>query len=376
MTSVYLDAASTTPLHPVAKQALDVAMADGWADPTKLHGQGRRAQQLLDAARGGVAEVLAVGDDEVRFTHSGTAAVHSGLIGALDGNRRQGNVLIHSEVEHSSVLHAAAWHEQRGGRAFGFPVDRSGRVRLDRLRDVVAEVAPTVVAAQSANHEVGTVQPVAEIADICGPAVLVVDAAQSLGHMPIPSGWSVLTGSARKWGGPAGVGLLVVDKNTRWRNPWPHDPGQPLATGAVNLPAIVAAAASLRAMIAERDANDRRLRRLTDLIRRRAAEIGWVEVVGNPHERLPHIVTFSYPFEDGEPMLLALDKAGFEVSAGSSCTAATIRPSHVLEAMGVLSHGNIRVSLHRGVTDDDVERFTRALPEVMKQLRDEGGVVE
>lgn len=375
MTSVYLDAASTTPLHPVAKQALEAALADGWADPTRLYGQGRRARQLLDAAIGSVAETLGVHEDEVHFTGGGSSAVHSGILGALEANRQHGTTLLHSDVEHSSVLHAAAWHEKRGGTAVGAPVDRTGRVRLDRLEEIMATFSPAVVAVQSANHEVGTIQPVEQVANACGSAVLVVDAAQSLGRMPVPDGWSILTGSARKWGGPAGVGLLIVTKRTRWSNPWPHDPGEPFAGHAMNLPAIVAAAASLRAVAAEREAENARLRSLTDTIRRRAADIAWLEVVGDAQDRLPHIVALSYPFEDGEPMLLELDRSGFEVSAGSSCTAAILRPSHVLEAMGVLSHGSIRLSLHRDVTAEDVDRFTRVLPQVMKRLRDEGGVI-
>ncbi|MGH8883254.1 MAG: aminotransferase class V-fold PLP-dependent enzyme, partial [Stackebrandtia sp.] len=115
-------------------------------------------------------------------------------------------------------------------------------------------------------------------------------------------------------------------------------------------------------------------RALTDMIRRHAARIPYMEVVGDPHQRLPHIASFSYPFEDGEPLQAALDKAGFAVSAGSSCTASTLRPSHVLEAMGVLSHGNIRVSLHRDVTTEDVDRFLTVLPDAVARLRDEGGV--
>lgn len=232
------------------------------------------------------------------------------------------------------------------------------------------------MAVQSANHEVGTLQPIADVVEACRSVPLLVDASQSLGRAPVPDGWSYLTGSARKWGGPSGVGILVVRNGKRWHNPWPHDPGDPLATGGINLPAIVAAAASLRAVAAEREDEDARLRALTSLIRERVARIPWLEVVGDPTARLPHIVTFSYPFEDGEPLLIALDAAGFEVSAGSSCTAATLRPSHVLEAMGVLSHGNIRVSLHRGTTAEDVDRFTRVLPDVVARLRAEGGVVE
>lgn len=376
MTSVYLDAASTTPLHPVAKQALDVAVADGWADPTKRYGQGRRARQLLDAARGSVAETLGVREEEVGFTGSGTQAVHSGVLGGLSGNRRIGETFVHSEVEHSAVFHAATWHRRHGGQAVGIPVDRHGRVRLDALTELLVDSPVGLVAVQSANHEVGTLQPIADVVEVCRSVPLLVDASQSLGRAPVADGWSYLTGSARKWGGPSGVGILVIRNGKRWHNPWPHDSGDPLAAGGINLPAIVAAAASLRAVAAEREDEDARLRALTSLIRERVARIPWLEVVGDPTDRLPHIVTFSYPFEDGEPLLIALDEAGFEVSAGSSCTAATLRPSHVLEAMGVLSHGNIRVSLHRDTTAEDVDRFTRVLPDVVARLRAEGGVVE
>ncbi|GAA4899005.1 cysteine desulfurase [Stackebrandtia albiflava] len=376
MTSVYLDSAGATPLHPVAVQALDVATADGWADPGKLYGQGRRARQLLDAARQSVAETLGARPDEVSFTPNGSQALHAAVLGGLAANRRRGETFVHSDVEHSAVLHAAEWHRSGGGETVGVGVNRYGRVDEDRFAAAVARPGVALAAVQSANHEVGTRQPVTRLAELAGDVPLLVDAAQTLGHEPVPSGWSMLTGSARKWGGPSGVGILVVRKGTRWRSPWPSGTGEPASPGGLHLPAVVAAAASLRAVAAEAAAEDARLRRLTDLVRRRAADIPYLEVVGDPDDRLARIVTLSYPFEDGEPLLSALDRAGFEVSAGSSCTAATLRPSHVLEAMGVLSHGNIRVSLHRGITEADVERFTRVLPRVVAELRDAGDVAD
>ena len=374
MTSAYLDAATAAPLHPIAHQALQAAMADGWTDPGRLYGQARRARQLLDAAREAVAEVLRVRADEVSFTGTGTQAVHAAVLGTAAAAR--GDLIIHSAVEHSSVVQAARFHADRGGRVRELPVDRTGRVAVDAVAEAAGEPNAALIAVQSANHEVGTVQPVEQVAAACGDVPLLVDAAASMGHAAIPDGWSVLTGSARKWGGPAGVGILVVRKGTRWRSPWPWDPYEPGAPGALNLPAIVAAAASLRAVAAERETEDRRMRALTDTIRRAAADIPYVEVVGDPVNRLPHIVTFSYPFEDGEPLLVALDREGFAVSAGSACTASTLRPSHVLAAMGVLSHGNIRVSVHRGTTTEQVDRFTAVLPQVVARLRAEAGVGE
>ncbi|ADD43780.1 cysteine desulfurase family protein [Stackebrandtia nassauensis] len=373
MTFTYLDAATASPVHPVAEQAFQAASADGWADPSRLYSRARRARQLLDAARETVAEAIGARPDEVSFTASGTQAVHAGVLGALAAGHRRGDRLVHSAVEHSSVLHAAGWHTDRGGASMQVPVARTGAIKLDALAEAVGQPGVALVAVQSANHEVGTVQPLTEVAELCGDIPLLVDAAQSLGRMPVPA-WSLLCGSARKWGGPAGVGVLAVRAGVRWRSPWPEDSHDPDAPGALNLPAVVAAAASLRAVLTEREKEDERLRSLTSLIRAEVARIPYVEVVGDPVERLPHIVTFSYPFEDGQPLLVELDRRGFAVSAGSSCTSSTLSPSHVLENMGVLSHGNIRVSLHRETTADDVDRFLTALPQVVAKVRDESGV--
>ncbi|RKN18897.1 aminotransferase class V-fold PLP-dependent enzyme [Micromonospora musae] len=376
---VYLDAATATPLHPVARQALSAALEDGWADPGKLYTQARRARQLLDAARGAAAETLGVRPDELSFTASGTAAAHAAVLGGLAGRRRTGRRLVHSAIEHSAVLHAAERHVSGGGDAVAVPVDRLGRLDLDAWSAEVREPGVALAALIAASHEVGTLQPVAGAAATCAEAgvPLYVDAAQAVGRMPVPAGWSVLTASAHKWGGPAGVGLLVVRKGVRWESPYPADERESGRTpGALNLPAVVAAAASLRAVAAEAEAEAARLTPLVDRIRARVAtEVPDVEVVGDPEHRLPHLVTFSCLYVDGEALLHALDRRGFAVSSGSSCTSSTLRPSHVLEAMGVLSHGNVRVSLHRETSADDVERFLAELPGIVAHLRAEAGVV-
>jgi cysteine desulfurase len=219
---------------------------------------------------------------------------------------------------------------------------------------------------------------VAAAAELCAEAgvPLFVDAAQSVGRVPVPPGWSSLSASAHKWGGPPGVGVLVVRKGVRWISPSPQDDlYRPRPPGAADLPAIVAAAASLRAVTAEAQAEGVRLSALVDRIRDRvAATVPDVEIVGDPVGRLPHLVTFSCLYVDGEALLHALDRHGFAVSSGSSCTSSTLRPSHVLEAMGVLSHGNVRVSLHRGTTAPEVERFLAVLPGLVADIRKEAGL--
>ncbi|MFJ8211651.1 cysteine desulfurase/sulfurtransferase TusA family protein [Streptomyces sp. NPDC096033] len=375
----YFDTASAAPLHPVARQALQAALDEGWADPARLYREGRRARLLLDAAREAAAEAVGCRADELVFTPSGTHAVHAGVAGALAGRRRVGGHLVVSAVEHNSVLHAAEAHAAAGGTVTEVPVDRFGAVSPVEYASSLSSTT-ALACLQSANHEVGTVQPVAEVAGHCAEAgvPLLVDAAQSLGWGPVEGAWSVLTASAHKWGGPPGVGLLAVRKGVRFAPQGPADERESgRSPGFGNLPAVVAAAASLRAVRAEADAEAARLRVLVDRIRRRVARlVPDVEVVGHADRRLPHLVTFSCLYVDGETLLHELDRAGWSVSSGSSCTSSTLTPSHVLRAMGVLSEGNVRVSLPRGTTAEEVNGFLEVLPRAVAGVRAELGVPE
>lgn len=363
--------ASAAPLHPVARQALLAALDEGWADPARLYREGRRARLLLDAARQTAAAAVGCRPDELVFTPSGTRALHSGIAGAMAGRRRTGRHVVASAVEHSAVLHAAAAYDSTE-----VGVDRAGLVAP---ADVTAALRPdtALVCLQSANHEVGTVQPVAEVAELCRAAgvPLLVDAAQSLAWGAVDGGWSLLAGSAHKWGGPPGVGLLAVRKGTRFAPQHPADERESgRSPGFENLPAIVAAAASLRAVRDEAAGEAARLSALVDRIRTRVPElVPDVEVVGHATRRLPHLVTFSCLYVDGEVLLTALDRAGFSVSSGSSCTSSTLTPSHVLKAMGVLSEGNVRVSLPPGTGEAEVARFLDVLPGVVAEVRSQLG---
>jgi cysteine desulfurase len=372
VTTAYFDAASTEPLHPAGRAALLTTLDAGWADPARLYGNARNARLLVDQARARVAKSLSVRPDEVAFTSSGTQAVHLAVLGGLRARRRVGRHLVVSAVEHSSVLHTAEVHERDGGEVTAVGVDRHGRV--DPAEFAAALRPDTALAClQSANHEVGTVQPVAEVAAACRAAgvPLFVDGAQSLGRVAVPAGWSLLAASAHKWGGPAGVGLLVVRKGTRWRSPLPDDEREGhRVPGFENVPSIVAAAAALEAYQDEMATEGPRLSSLVDRVRTRVPlTVPDVEVVGDPVNRLPHIVTFSCLYVEGEALLTELDRLGFAVSSGSSCTADTLTPSHVLEAMGVITHGNVRVSLPRGTNATDVDRFLAVLPDAVARLR-------
>jgi cysteine desulfurase len=384
--SGYLDAATAEPLHPAARQALDAALEDGWADPARAYREGRRARLLLDGARAAVAGVIGARPDEVSFTSSGTTANHLAVLGTLLARRRTGRHVVVSAVEHSTVLAAVRHHTDGGangadgdGEVTTVPVDRTGRV--DPAAYGAGLRADTALAClQSANHEVGTLQPVEEVAERCRAAgvPLHVDAAQSVGRLPAPDGWDLLTASARKWGGPAGVGVLAVRTGTRWRSPFPedeHEAGR--APGPVPLPLVVAAAAALQARTATAVAEAERLSALTDRIRARIArDVPDVEVLGPAGQggRLPHLVAFSCLYVAGEALMSELDRAGFSVSSGSSCSSSALTPSHVLAAMGVLTHGNVRVSLPADVTGADVDRFLDVLPRIVADLRERSGV--
>ena len=368
----YLDAASSEPLHPVALATWQAAQEAGWADPLRLHQQARTARLLLDNARAAVADALSVREDEVSFTGSGTSATHAGVLGLLRGRSRVSLRLAHPAVEHSAVYAAARWWQTwADGRVEVLPVDPSGRLDPATLTPALTSDL-AVLAIQQANPEVGTVQSVEQLAAAAGGVPLFVDACAAAGRLPLPDGWSAAAASAHKWGGPAGVGVLLVRKGSRWRAPFPTDDrADPRTSGFEDVPGVLAAAAALQVAVAEHEERNARHERLSARLRAALATLPDVEVHGHPEHRLPHLVSFSCLYVDGETLVGELDRRGFAVASGSACTASALEPSHVLVAMGALTHGNVRVSFTRTTTDDDVEALATVLPTVVAQLREQ-----
>ncbi len=366
----YLDAGSSEPLSPAARDVLLRALETGYADPLRLHGPARDSRLLLDNARAVVADCLGVRADEVTFTASGTAAVHAGVLGLLRGRVRHGRRLVLSAVEHSAVFSAGRWwQEQHDGSVEVLPVDGHGLVAGSAVAEALREPA-AVLAVQLANPEVGTVQPLESLTGVAGDTPLFVDACAAAGRLPLPRGWSAAALSAHKWGGPAGVGVLLVRKGSRWRAPFPTDDRvDPRASGFENVPAVLAAAAALQARVAERAELNARHEALAERLREALRGIPDVELHGHPTSRLPHLVSFSCLYVDGEALVTELDRRGFAVASGSACTASALEPSHVLVAMGALTHGNARVTLAPGTGAADVEALAVALPEVVADIR-------
>jgi cysteine desulfurase len=376
----YFDAASAEPMSAAARDALLAALDDGWADPVRLHREGRRASLLLDQARERMATLLRCRADELAFTSSGTQAVQLAVLGAVRARqsaaRGPGHVVV-SAVEHSSVLNAVAETELAGSQVTIAGVGADGRVDIAAFTEAVRRDRTVLACLQTANHEVGTIQPVAEVAAACSSAgvPLLADAAASAGRLPLPAGWSMLAASAHKWSGPPGVGVMVIRKPVRWRPPLP--PGSReghRVPGFPNLPAIMSAVAGLESFEVSREDADIALRLLTNQIRDRLkTAVPDCVVHGDHSAALPHIVTFSCLYIDGEALVIELDKAGFSVSSGSACATDTQQPSHVLAAMGAITHGNVRVSLPRNTTEESVTGFLNVLPDIVSRLRGQAG---
>lgn len=361
---------------PDARQAWLSATESGWGDPARLHRPGRQAAQALDRAREVVAAAVGARPDEVVFTTSGGPPAYAAVAGLAKGRRRAGTRVVTTAVDHSSVLNAAA----EVGEPVLVGVDGQGRVDLAAWTAAVRRPGTALAALQVGNHEVGTLQPYPE-AIAAGHAAgvpVVLDVTAALGRLDLAavSGWSVLTGWAGAFGGPASVGLLVIRNRARWRAPYPVEDYQGGRwPGVPDVPAIHAAAVALNWWLRSGRSVGERQRRLVDRLRTGIAEaVPDVDLAGDPVRRLPQLLTFSVLYVDGETLTLELDRAGFAVASGSACSASSEHPSHVLAAMGALTHGNVRIGLTRTTTEDDVEAFLAALPPIVARLRNEIGV--
>lgn len=362
-------------MDPVGLEAYRAALAEGWADPRRLHAEGRRARLLLDTARQTIAEELACRPEEVHLSPSHTASLHGAVQAVTLGRRRTGSGIVVSAVERAAVHAAARFVSPGDDEVRVVPVGRDGRVDLERWGAELARTDVALAALQHANGEVGTLQPLARAYETARAAgvPLLVDAGASLGHVHVGPGWDLLAADPADWGAPPGVAVLAVRSRIRAGRAWPEDADR-WFPGGVDVPAAYAAAVTLRAARERAAAADAHRRALVDQIRRAAAQVPDVEVVGDPDDRLPHVVTFSCLYVDGEALVTELDRRGFAVGSGSACTSSTLEPSHVLAAMGVLTHGNVRVTLPATVRAEDVERFCAELPEAVAHVRQMLGV--
>jgi cysteine desulfurase len=382
----YLDSAATTPVRPEVLEAmLPYLGKEAFGNPSSAHRFGRAARAGLEEAKRAVAEAVGAEPNQVVFTSGGTEADNLAIIGGALAAKSRGDPfrVAVSATEHKAGLAAAHAVKHLGGEEIILPVSASGIVEPDALATAL-ERGVAVVSVMWVNNEVGTVQPVAELATRCcdtgaggGGVLFHSDAVQAFGKIPVSlrdSRCTLLTISGHKIGAPKGVGALIV-RDRKAVEAIIHGGGQQfgIRPGTENVPGIVGLGTAARLAAQEQAAVAPRLRELRDELERRLLAIVPDAVInGWQGERAPHISNVSIPGTDSEALLMHLDLAGVACSSGSACSTGTVEPSHVLTAMGVpreLGIAALRFSFSKDSTLEDVEAVSAALPKIVEKVR-------
>ena len=373
MARVYLDHASSSPLRPAALDAMLPYLREHTADPGRVHSDGKITRVAIEDAREQVAALFGARPREVVFTATGTEAINTAIWGAVERHADSDAHVVTTAVEHSAVLDAC---DRSRARVTCVGVDRQGRFEPGVVLDAITDDT-VIVSTQLANHEVGTIQSaVSEIAAACREreVLMHVDACAAAGHVPIDFrelDLDLCSVTAHKLGGPKGAAALLVRRGVRLP-PFVVGGAQERARrgGIEDVPAIVgfgAAAAELLDGGLEREAE--RARSLTDALVGSALAVEGVTQLGDPDDRVPHLVCLSVAGVEAEPVVLGLDQRGIAVHSGSSCSSEALEPSPVLAAMGVDADKSLRPSVGWSSTQEDVDAFNRAFPEVVAKLR-------
>jgi cysteine desulfurase len=376
---VYLDYNATTPLAPEVADAVVAATRDLFGNASSVHHFGQQAKAALDTARSAVAALLGGDPSEVVFTSGGTEADNMAIRGAAEAAEATGRRhLVASAIEHEAVLNTLKALARRGWRTTLVPVDQSGIVSPDRVREALTNET-ALVSVMHANNEIGTIQPIAEIAAAAHErgALMHTDAVQSAGKTPLDVtalGADLVAISGHKLNGPKGAGALWVRRGTRMMpilTGGKHERSR--RAGTENVPALVGF--GVAAQLAHRKLTSEavRLAALRDRLEARVLEtVPGTAVNGARDSRVPNTTNISFDRVEAESLLIALDLEGIAVSTGSACSSGTLEPSHVLRAMGLPTHrtqNSLRFSLGLFSTDADVDRVVAVLPGLVDKLR-------
>jgi len=378
MKKIYLDNAATTPVHPEVAEAMLPYFTDIYGNPSSIHACGQAAKEALEKSRRIIAAFLGARTEEIVFTGSGTESDNFAIEGVAFANENKGNHIITTAIEHHAVLETCRFLEKRGFKITYLPVDRDGIVSPESVKKAITNKT-ILVSVMHANNEIGTIQPIAEIAKITRTANVYfhTDAVQTTGHLPVnvnDLGVDLLSVSAHKFYGPKGTGLLYVRKGTKMVS-FIHGGAQERNRRASteNVAGIVGMAKACEIAKSELDEENKRITGLRDkLITGLIDKIEFSRLNGHPRQRLPNNANLSFGYVEGESMCLTLDMAGICVSTGSACSSGSAEPSHVLVAIGTpaqQAYGSLRFTLGKWTTEEEINRILEVLPPIVTKLR-------
>jgi cysteine desulfurase len=378
MKRIYLDYAATTPTHPEVVKAMLPYFTEVFGNPSSIYACGQEAKQTLEEARSKIATFIGAQDKEIIFTGGGTEADNSAIKGVAFASENNRNHIITSSIEHHAVIETCRFLERRGFRVTYLPVDKYGLVSPEDVRKAITSKT-ILISVMQANNEIGTIEPIAEIAEIAKEQGVYfhTDAVQTAGHIPINVDElkvDLLSISAHKLYGPKGVGALYIRKGTKlvsFMHGGEQERGRRASTE--NVPGIVGFGKAVAIAQEEMHQEAKRLTCLRDkLINGLMERIDHIQLNGHPQKRLANNVNISVSFVEGEAMCLNLDLAGICASTGSACSSSSHEPSHVLLALGLppeQAHGSLRFSLGKWTTEEEIGQVLDVLPRVVAKLR-------
>lgn len=375
---VYLDHGATTPVAQEVVEAMIPVFTETFGNASSIHGFGREARKLADAAREQVAKAIGATAQEIYFTAGGTEADNLAIVGVAEAlGEKKGKHIITTCIEHHAIGETFEHLEKKGFATTVLPVDEHGMVNP---ADVEKAIRPDtiLVSIMHGNNEIGTIQPIAEIGKICKDkgVYLHSDAVQTVGHIPVDVnelGVNLLSMAAHKFYGPKGIGALYVRKGTRIKN-IVHGGAQErkLRPGTENVPGIVGMGKAIEIAVRDMDKNNAHLNTLRERLIEGILKIPDTRLNGHPSKRLPGNVNVSIEYIEGESLLLSLDMKGIAASSGSACTSGSLEPSHVLMAIGLshqTAHGSLRLTIGHENTVEDVDYVLEVLPTIVERLR-------
>lgn len=378
MNQIYMDYAATTPTDKRVVAAMLPYFEEVFGNPSSLHAFGQEAGAAVEGARARIASFLGATPPEIIFTSGGTESDNFAIKGVAYANRKRGDHIITSSIEHRAVLETCRFLEVEGFRVTYLPVNGEGLVDPAAVAGAITD-RTVLVSIMHANNEIGTIQPIAEIGKLVREREIYfhTDAVQTFGHLPLkPAELNVdlLSASAHKLYGPKGAGMLYIRKGTRvvpFMNGGEQEGGRRAST--LNVPGIVGFGKAVELAGGELAEETARLTALRDrFIRGLADRVEGIRLNGHPVLRLPNSVSISVPHVEGEGMLLSLDMMGIACSTGSACSSAGVEASHVLTAIGQppeLAHGSLRFSLGRSTKESDIDAVLETLPPIVARLR-------